>query len=67
MLIRAAAFLPQLLIKLSADMKVKEIEEEEFVQANHLNLQKKNASKQDLEVINQERTYVSQSLKDLLH
>jgi len=48
-------------------MKVKEIEEEEFVQANHLNLQKKNASKQDLEVINQERTYVSQSLKDLLH
>ena len=66
-MIRAAAFLPQLLIKLSADMKVKEIEEEEFVQANHLNLQKKNARNQDLEVINQERTYVSQSLKDLLH
>ena len=46
MLIRAAAFLLQLLIKLSADMKVKEIEEEEFVQENHLNLQKKNARNQ---------------------
>jgi hypothetical protein len=45
-LIRAAAFLLQLLIKLSADMKVKEIEEEEFVQENHLNLQKKNARNQ---------------------
>jgi hypothetical protein len=65
-LIRAAAFLLQLLIKLSADMKVKEIEEEEFVQENHLNLQKKNARNQDLEVIIQERKYVSQCLKDLV-
>ena len=65
-MIRAAAFLLQLLIKLSADMKVKEIEEEEFVQENHLNLQKKNARKQDLEVIIQERIYVSQCLKDLV-
>ena len=47
-------------------MKVKEIEEEEFVQENHLNLQKKNARNQDLEVIIQERKYVSQCLKDLV-
>ena len=65
-MIRAAAFLLQLLIKLSADMNVKEIEEEEFVQENHLNLQKKNARNQDLEVIIQERKYVSQCLKDLV-
>jgi hypothetical protein len=66
-LIRAAAFLLQLLIKLSAEMKVKEIEEEEFVQENHLDLQKKNVRKQDLPAINQERIYLSQNLKDLNH
>ena len=54
MLIRAAAFLLQLLVRLRANMNVKKIEEEEFVQENLLNLQKMNAKKQDLPVKNLE-------------
>ena len=54
MLIRAAAFLLQLLVRLRANMNVKKKEEEEFVQENHLNLRKKNAKIQDLPVKNQE-------------
>jgi len=54
MLIRAAAFLLQLLVRLRANMNVKKKEEEEYVQENHLNLQKKNAKIQDLLVKNQE-------------
>lgn len=42
LLTRAVAFLLLLLIKLSANMKVKKKEEEEFVQENHLNLLRKN-------------------------
>jgi hypothetical protein len=52
LLTRAVAFLLLLLIKLSANMKVKKIEEEEFVQENHLNLLRKNVRKEDLLVKN---------------